>query len=117
MAFKWVQLCSLPQVRLGLSTSEGGLALPGKKTGRSSGCAIKKSRLNTKIHGEFCIIFFAGRPEKMKKMQNLQTGGGYWSMLDASSTNTLTESNEPRAYPRDVVAGVATARPRTAPCR
>ena len=31
MAFKWVQLRSLPQVRLGLSTSEGGLALPGKK--------------------------------------------------------------------------------------
>ena len=106
MAFKWVQLCSLPQVRLGLSTSEGGLALPGKKTGRSSGYARKKSRLNTKIHGEFCIIFFAGRPEKMKKMQNLQIGGGCWSMLDVSSTNTLTESNESRAYPRDAARAV-----------
>ena len=90
---------------------------PREKTGHSSGYAIKKSRLNTKITGEFCIIFFAGRPEKKKKMQKLQIGGGCWSKLDASSTNTRMGSNESRAYPREAVAGVATARPRTAPRR
>ena len=82
----------------------------------TSGCARKKSRLNIKITGEFCIIFFAGRPEKMKKMQNLQIGGGYWSKFVPFLTNIRTGSN--REFPiRGAVAGVATTRPRTAPRR
>ena len=93
---------------LGKKTGSGSSAmLPFGVSQTTSGGARKKSRLNIKITGEFCIIFFAGRPEKKKKMQNLQIGGGYWSMFAPFLTNIQTGSSEfliremsSRAWPR-----------------